>query len=304
MLYNLIVILGPTASGKTKLAARLAVELGGEILSADSRQVYRGMDIGTGKDLSEYVINGVRIPCHLIDIATPDHEFSVYEYQKRFFECFSDIRRRSLTAILAGGTGLYLEAVLRDYKMFEVPECAELRSELENLTMEELKERLLALNPSLHNTTDLTERRRLVRAIEIAEHAKKVGEKFHRYPFCVVPFIIGLRWDRNVLRERIKSRLKARMNGMIEEVRSLRLSGIRWERLISFGLEYRYVSLYLQGKLNRDELFETLNIRIGQYAKRQETWFRGMERRGLAIHWIENSDYDALRNLIRENMGV
>jgi tRNA dimethylallyltransferase len=303
MQYNLIVILGPTTSGKTGLAARLAGELGGEILSADSRQVYRGMDIGTGKDLDDYMINGVRIPCHLIDIVTPDYEFSVYEYQKRFFECFFDIHRRGVIPIMVGGTGLYLEAVLRDYRMPDVPECTELRNEIENLDMKELKERLLALNPSLHNTTDLTERNRLIRAIEIAEYTKRTEERFSQYSFRIVPLITGVRWDRKVLRERIRNRLKARMDGMIKEVRRLRLAGIGWERLDSFGLEYRYVSLYLRGKLNCEELFETLNIRIGQYAKRQETWFRGMERRGLAIHWIDNSDYSALRNLIRENMG-
>ena len=299
--YNLIVILGPTASGKTRLAARLAARIGAELISADSRQVYRGMDIGTGKDLGEYIVDGKPVPCHIIDVAEPGHLFSVFEFQQRFYECFREITARGRMPIVVGGTGLYIESILREYRMLPVPENEALREELKGQGMEELAARLLHLNPALHNTTDLTGRERLVRAIEIAEHTSKHGSKEVIERPVIAPLVIGVRWDRTVLRERITKRLKERLGqGMIEEVQRLHDSGISWERLDEMGLEYRYVSLHLQGKLTFDEMFKTLNIRIHQFAKRQGTWFRGMERRGITIHWIEGADEAALRELVKK----
>jgi tRNA dimethylallyltransferase len=298
--HNLIVILGPTASGKTRLAARLAADIGAELISADSRQVYRGMDIGTGKDLAEYVVDGKPVPYHLIDVAEPGHLFSVFEFQQRFYDYFRGITKRGRMPIVVGGTGLYLESVLREYRMTPVPENAVLRDELKGQGMEELAAKLLHLNPALHNTTDLTGRDRLIRAIEIAEHTFKhgPGEGIERPD--IVPLVIGVRWDRAVLRERITKRLKERLEqGMIEEVQRLHDSGIPWERLDEMGLEYRYVSLYLRGDLAYEEMFRTLNTRIHQFAKRQDTWFRGMERRGVTIHWIDKSDHDLLRELVK-----
>jgi len=298
--YNLIVILGPTATGKTRLAARLAAEIDAELISADSRQVYRGMDIGTGKDLAEYVVDGKPVPYHLIDVAEPGHLFSVFEFQQRFYECFREIRSRDRVPIVVGGTGLYIESVLREYRMLAVPENASLREEMEGQGMEELAARLLRLNPALHNTTDLTGRKRLIRAIEIAEHTSKHGSKEGIERPDIVPLVIGVRWERKILRERITKRLKERLEqGMIEEVQRLHDSGISWERLDEMGLEYRYVSHYLQGKLTYEEMFKTLNIRIHQFAKRQDTWFRGMERRGIKIHWIDGADEAALMAIVK-----
>jgi len=302
--YNLIVILGPTASGKTRLAARLAARIGAELISADSRQVYRGMDIGTGKDLAEYIVDGVSVPYHLIDVAEPGHLFSVFEFQQRFYECFREIRARGRMPIVVGGTGLYIESVLREYRMPPVPENEALREELEALSMEELAARLLRLNPALHNTTDLTGRERLIRAIEIAEHTSKHGTGDGIQRPDIVPLVIGVRWDRPVIRGRITKRLKERLDqGMIEEVQKLRDAGVSWERLDEMGLEYRYVSRYLRGEMSRDEMFKTLNIRIHQFAKRQDTWFRGMERRGISIHWIEGADEVSLRELVTKSLS-
>jgi tRNA dimethylallyltransferase len=303
--YNLIVILGPTATGKTRLAARLAAGIGAELISADSRQVYRGMDIGTGKDLAEYVADGKPVPYHLIDIAEPGHLFSVFEFQQRFYKCFQEITARGRMPLLVGGTGLYIESILRGYRMLPVHENTSLREELEGLGMEELAARLLRLNPALHNTTDLTGKERLIRAIEIAEHSSKHGSKEEIERPDMIPLVIGVRWDRALLRERITKRLRERLEqGMIEEVQRLHDSGISWERLDEMGLEYRYVSLYLQGKLTREEMFTTLNIRIHQFAKRQDTWFRGMERRGITIHWIDGADEAALITIVNRGPGT
>lgn len=298
-LYNLIVILGPTASGKTKLAARLAAWLGSEIISADSRQVYRGMDIGTGKDLGDYVIDGKKIPYHLIDIVDPEHDFSVFEYQRCFYRCFEEISSRGVIPIMVGGTGLYIEAVVKGYKMLEVPEDPRLREELQNVDMNTLRQTLLALNPSVHNTTDLLDRRRLIRAIEIAMYSKSRGVEGTISMPAIRPLVIGIRWDRNVLRERITHRLRERLKaGLVEEVQRLHESGIGWDRLAYFGLEYRYVGLYLQGVLRYERMCETLNTRIHQFAKRQETWFRRMERQGITIHWIEGDNVDEAKRII------
>lgn len=296
---NLIVILGPTASGKTNLATRLAKDLRSEIISADSRQVYRGMDIGTGKDLSEYVVDGIVIPCHLIDIVDPSYEFNVFEYQRRFFICFSEISSRGMIPIMAGGTGLYIESVLKGYRMLEVPESPKLREELEKEAMDALVKRLLRLNPASHNTTDLCDRKRLIRAIEIQEFTKAWHGSSDGAVPLIVPLVVGIYWERSFLRQRITHRLEERLqSGMIDEVNNLHASGIRWEKLDYFGLEYRYVGLYLRGILSYKDMFRTLNTRIHQFAKRQETWFRRMEKRGIEIRWINGNDYNSLKKII------
>lgn len=301
--YNLIVILGPTASGKTRIAARLARDLASEIISADSRQVYRGMDLGTGKDTSEFLVDGVTIPCHLIDVVDTDHEFNLFEYQKMFYRSFLDISERGLIPIMAGGTGLYIEAVVKDYRMLEVPEDFSLRGELQKMDMDAMRERLFKSNPALHNTTDTQDKSRLVRAIEIAEHSKMHEFAEETEHPAIKPFIIGIRWERSVLRDRITARLKKRIDmGMIEEVKNLHNQGVNWERLDSFGLEYRYVSRYLQGKMDFDEMFRELNTRIHQFSKRQMTWFRRMERQGIVINWVDNADYDSIKRLIEEHI--
>jgi len=301
--YNLIVILGTNASGKTRLAAKLAAETGSEIISADSRQVYRGMDLGTGKDLKEFIINGQRIPCHLIDIVDPDYDFSVFEYQKRFYQCFTEISRRGIIPIVTGGTGLYLEAIISGYDMVAVPENPALRKELDSRNIDTLREHLLSINPRLHNTTDLLDRKRLMRAIEIATYTAAYKGDENEVKPRIHPFVIGIRWNRNILRKRIVVRLRERLaEGMIDEVKRLRDKGISWEKLDFFGLEYRYISMYLKGEMGLDEMITTLGTKIGQFAKRQETWFRRMEKRGTMIHWIENGDYPSLISLIKQHV--
>ncbi|MDH3975384.1 MAG: tRNA (adenosine(37)-N6)-dimethylallyltransferase MiaA [Deltaproteobacteria bacterium] len=292
--YNLIVILGPTASGKTGLAVRLAGESGSEIISADSRQVYRGMDIGTGKELEEYG----NIPYHLIDIIDPAEEFSLFDYQQAFYEIFNDLRKRDIIPIMAGGTGLYLDAVIRAYDMLKVPQNRALRLELEPLSEEEIAERLLKLNPALHNTTDLKIKERIIRAIEIAIYEEEKGDEGPVHPE-IIPLVTGVRWKREVLRARITKRLKARLDaGLIDEVRFLHKSGISWERLDLFGLEYRFVAMYLKGEINKNDMFQKLNRAIHQFAKRQETWFRRMEKHGVKIEWIEEGDYERLKSYV------
>jgi tRNA dimethylallyltransferase len=283
--FNLLVILGPTASGKTRLGVQAARTLDGEIISADSRQVYRGMDLGTGKDLGEYG----EVPYHLIDIVEPGEQFSVFEFQRRFFDSFTDIRSRSRLPVLVGGTGLYLDAVLRGYRLVEVPENPTLRKELAKLSLEELGERLRGARPELHNTTDLRERGRLVRAIEITEGEEAAAPTLSPLP-PLSPVVFGVRWEREALRRRITARLKERLQqGLIEEVARLHASGIPYETLEFYGLEYRFVALHLKGELNRNDMFQKLNSAIHQFAKRQETWFRRMERQGTEIHWLEGA---------------
>jgi tRNA dimethylallyltransferase len=296
---NMLVVLGPTASGKTALGVRLAHAFGGEIISADSRQVYRGLDLGAGKDLSEYVIKGQAIPYHLIDVVDLSHEFSVFEYQQRCFAAFEEISRRGVLPVMVGGTGLYIEAVLKGYRMVEAPENPSLRRELAELSNETLSARLIALKPDLHNTTDLTDRNRLIRAIEIAEFSK------HHPPAPapeIRPFILGTRWERKTLRARIAKRLQQRFDaGMIAEVEGLRKQGVPLEKLHFLGLEYRYIAEFLEGRIaSYDELFQQLRIAICQFAKRQETWFRRMERNGVLIHWVDNADYDTAFALARK----
>jgi len=297
--FNLIVILGPTASGKTRLAARLAKEIGSEIISADSRQVYRGMDIGTGKDLKEYIIDGVAIPYHLVDVTDPDHEFNVFEYQQMFIRCFSEISSRGIVPVMVGGSGLYIESVVMGYRMIEVPENPTLRKELEKEDMQALSRRLIHIDPEVHNTTDLLDRKRLIRAIEIRKFTKMhEHESEDSFP-VITPLIIGVRCERSTLRRKITIRLKDRLcSGMIEEVKKLNESGIAWDKLDFFGLEYRYIGLYLQGRISYNDMFKKLNTRIHQFAKKQETWFRRMEKRGIQIRWIDIEDYDSIKGMV------
>lgn len=281
---SLLVVLGPTASGKTALGVRLALQAGGEIISADSRQVYRGMDIGTGKDLAEYG----DVPYHLIDIRDPSDEFSLFHFQQACLKALADIQGRGKVPVLVGGTGLYLESILRGYRLVEAPENPALRAELASLSHEELSGRLIQEAPSVHNTTDLLDRDRMIRAIEIAWH----GKVHQPDPLPDIrPLIFGIRWERSALRKRITDRLKERIaGGMIEEVRDLHASGISWERLEFFGLEYRFIARHLRGELNRNDMFQKLNSAIHDFAKRQETWFRRMERNGIAIHWLDGGN--------------
>ena len=277
---NLLVILGATASGKTRLGVQLAGRLNGEIVSADSRQVYCGMDIGTGKDLHEYQ----GIPYHLIDVAQPGHEFNLFRFQRLFLDAFSEISGRGVLPVLVGGSGMYLDCVLRGYRLTEVPENPELRTELASLSMPALAKRLTSSNPKLHNSTDLTERPRLMRAIEIAEYE---GVESEPWP-DMVPFTIGIRWERAQLRERITNRLKERLAaGMIEEVERLHASGTTWEQLEFYGLEYRYLARYLKGELSGNDMFQKLNSAIHDFAKKQENWFKRMQNHGTVIHWVE-----------------
>jgi tRNA dimethylallyltransferase len=296
--HNLLVILGPTASGKTGLAVGLAREFGGEIISADSRQVYRGMDSGTGKDLAEYSRGGDLVPYHLIDIVDPAEEFSLYKYQTLFYQCFQEITGRGKIPMMVGGTGLYLEAVIRQYRLPEVPENRALRVELAGETIESIRKRLVAVSPQMHNTTDLCQRERVIRAIEIAEFMRMNPED-GAPPLLLLPLVIGIRCEREQLRRRITDRLISRLaEGMIGEVNALHEKGISWERMDSFGLEYRYIARHIEGKISADEMFRILNIRIHQYAKRQETWFRRMEKKGIKIHWIEGADVVRASSLI------
>lgn len=300
---NLIVILGPTASGKTAMAARLAAEIGGEIISADSRQVYRGMDIGTGKDLEEFRIDGRVVPCHLIDILDPDQEFNVFEFQKRFYEIFSALREKRILPVLVGGTGLYLESVLTSYFLPEAEPDERLREELAGLTMGELQDVLLAMKPQLHNQTDLHDRQRLIRKIEI-EKARQNPPKGQTCFPRIHAGIFGILRPRAELKKRISARLHLRLaGGMIEEVFRLREEGVSWERLESFGLEYRFIARYLQKKMTRDEMVSGLETAIGQFAKRQMTWFRRMEKKGVSIEWIPGGDYPALSSRVMKMLS-
>ena len=283
--YDLITVLGPTACGKTQLAVALADRLGGEILSADSRQVYRGMDIGTGKDLADYNIGGHSIPYHLIDIAEPGSKYNVYEFQGDFLKAYREVVSRGVLPIMCGGTGLYLESVLRGYRLIPVPENPELRKSLEGKTLAELTE-ILKGYKTLHNTTDVDTCKRAIRAIEIEECYRNTPVETGQFP-DIRSLNIGVDISRELRRERISSRLEKRLQeGMIDEVRGLLDRGIPAEDLIYYGLEYKYVTLYVTGQLEYKNLLQELEVAIHQFAKRQMTWFRGMERRGIKIEWI------------------
>jgi len=286
MIYDLITILGPTASGKTSLAASLADRLNTEIISGDSRQVYRRMDLGTGKDLVDYVVNGHFIPYHLIDIVEPGYKYNVFEYQRDFLKAYEEISTKGKLPILCGGTGMYIESVLKGYRLLPVPENPELRSSLIGKSLEELTH-ILEGYKKLHNSTDVDTVKRVIRAIEIEEYYKQQSPEYREFP-SLRSLIIGVDIDRELRREKITRRLKQRLDeGMVEEVRGLLEEGIPAENLIYYGLEYKFLTQYAIGELTYEEMFHQLEIAIHQFAKRQMTWFRGMERRGFTIHWLD-----------------
>lgn len=287
---RMITILGPTASGKTDLATHLAARLNAEIISADSRQVYRGMDIGTGKDLADYMVDGHVVPYHLIDICEPGTKYNLFRYQQDFLDCYEDIRSRGALPILCGGTGLYIEAVLKGYSLSPVPQNPELRAELERKSLEELTHLLADLKERnhsvMHNKTDVDSCQRAIRAIEIETYNLTKSTEERLCP-SIDSLIIGVNIDREERRRKITKRLKERLKaGMIDEVDGLLKRGIPANDLVYYGLEYKFVTEYIIGKLTYEEMFRQLEIAIHQFAKRQMTWFRGMERRGFTIHWI------------------
>jgi tRNA dimethylallyltransferase len=287
MKYNLLTILGPTATGKTGLAAHLAAKINGEIISADSRQVYRGMDLGTGKDYADYFVDGVEIASHLVDIEEAGVHYNVFRFQSDFIRVFNEIRSRNKFPVLCGGSGLYIEAVLKNYRLIEVPPNKELRKELEGKTLQELTEILKNLKPKLHNHTDVETDRRAIRAIEIEKYYAENPQFDSSFPE-IRSLNIGIDFDRELRRQRITARLKQRLNeGMLDEVKRLLDLGLTPEQLIYYGLEYKYLTLHLTGELSYNEMFRQLEIAIHQFAKRQMTWFRGMEKRGTKIHWID-----------------
>ncbi len=286
MKLDLLTIVGPTASGKTALAVAVASQLGAEILSGDSRQVYRGMDLGTGKDIAEYTLSDKTIPYHLIDIVDAGTRYNVYQYQQDFLSAYEDVKSRERLPILCGGTGLYVEAVLKGYRLLTVPQNPVLRAELEHKSLDELT-KILSTYKMLHNTTDVDTAKRAVRAIEIAEYNLQHASEEIPFP-ALNSLLIGVSIDRELRREKITRRLHERLQqGMIQEVQGLLAKGIAPEDLIYYGLEYKYLTLYAIGKLSYDEMVQQLEIAIHQFAKRQMTWFRGMERRGFTIHWID-----------------
>lgn len=298
MSYNLITILGPTAAGKTNLGVKLAYQFNGEIISADSRQVYRGMDIGTGKDLSEYFINETQIKYHLIDVIDPKDEFNLFEFVKRFNLSYSEILKKNKKPVMVGGTGLYLSAILQNYKLNKADFNNSYIEQLKELSANELASTLLKLNPKLHNTTDLLEKDRIIKAIAI-ERAKQKNEIISS---DVNSFNIGVFLSRDEIKSKIKIRLKHRLeNGMIKEVKSLIDSGINFKRLKLFGLEYKFVVMYLNGELNYNDMHQKLNSAINSFAKRQMTWFRKMGKEGCKINWIEGNNYAKAEKLIKRN---
>ena len=286
----LITILGPTACGKTSVATALAAKIGGEIISADSRQVYRGMDIGTGKDLADYVVDGHKVPYHLIDIVEPGTKYNLFEFQRDFHDAYNDIVARGAVPVLCGGTGLYIEAVLKGYSLSTVPQNQELRDRLEGKSLEELTALLTDLKrrngSNMHNRSDVDSCQRAIRAIEIEEHNLHNPMPDRDLP-PVPSVVVGIDIDREERRAKITRRLRQRLDeGMVDEIKTLIDSGVQPDDLIYYGLEYKFVTEYVIGKLTYNEMFRQLEIAIHQFAKRQMTWFRGMERRGLNIHWI------------------
>jgi tRNA dimethylallyltransferase len=287
-IYDLLVVTGPTASGKTALAAAIAQRTGGEIISADSRQVYRGMNLGTGKDYEDYVVNGTQVPCHLIDIVDPGYKYNVFEYQRDFIRVFTDMKKRNIFPVVCGGSGMYADSIISGYKMFEVPPDSGLRIELEKKPMEELKEILLTYK-NLHNTTDIDTKKRIIRAIEIEHSSRNKAKQSEGFP-KIRALLTGIIFDRDTRRKMISERLKQRLDsGMIDEVKQLLDQGISAETLIYYGLEYKFIAFYLIGKISYEVMVRDLEIAIHQFAKRQMTWFRGMERRGVKINWIDGN---------------
>ena len=289
--YNSVIVLGPTAVGKTSIGVARAAQFNGEIISADSRQTYRHLDIGSGKDLDEYTVDGRQIPYHLIDIIDLPDEYTVYNYQQDFYRAFKDICAREKLPIVVGGTGMYIDAIVRDYQLVNLPENPELHAQLEATPLAELAARLLELQPDLHTKNDLLEKDRVIKALEIIEARKAGYDTTSIERPLIKPFIIGTTLDRPKIWENISIRLRERLdNGMLEEVQSIHDSGITWERLEKLGLEYRYCSLFLKGDLKtKEQLYDELFIAIRQFAKRQETWFRMMEKKGVEIHWLSHN---------------
>ena len=305
MKYDLITIIGPTASGKTPLAAALANKLGTEIISGDSRQVYRRMDLGTGKDLVDYTVDGHEVPYHLIDIVEPGYKYNVFEYQRDFLKAYEEITAKGKLPVLCGGTGMYVESVLKGYRLLPVPENPELRSSLEGKSLEELTH-ILEGYKKLHNSTDVDTAKRAIRAIEIEEYYKQQPPEYREFP-SMHSLIVGVNIDRELRREKITRRLKQRLDeGMVEEVRGLLAEGIHPDNLIYYGLEYKFLTQYAIGELTYEEMFLQLETAIHQFAKRQMTWFRGMERRGFTIHWLDatlpmEEKLERIINLINTN---
>jgi tRNA dimethylallyltransferase len=285
---TLIVITGPTATGKTRLAACVAAKCDGEVISADSRQVYRGMDIGTGKDLHDFIVDDLLVPYHLVDIVEPGYEYNVFEFQQDFVKAFTHIQKRHKQGILCGGTGLYIEAALKGYPLQKVERDEALREKLQLLTNEELAAMLAKMRP-LHNTTDTDDRERLIRAVEIETFQKKNPVQKGIYP-KFIPIIFAIHFERNIIRQRITERMERRLEaGMLNEINRLLESGLKPGQLKFYGLEYRILTQYATGEISYNEMFSTLNTAIHQFAKRQMTWFRRMERQGITIHWIDGN---------------
>lgn len=297
--YNLITILGPTAVGKTKLAVNLASKYNGEIISADSRQVYRGMDIGTGKDLSEYNTDAGQTPHHLIDIIDPTEEFDLFQFNKLFYKSFEEITERRKLPFLVGGTGLYLHSILSPYNLKPVDFNTPRAKELNKLDLSTLRNILVAKSDSLHNTTNLTDKKRMIKAILIAEAERRKDE----FQTSIHSLTIGVRLPREQIKRRITERLKYRLqNGMIDEVNDLLKKGVTHDKLQFFGLEYKFISDHLKGELNYNDMFQKLNSAIHNFAKRQMTWFRKMEREGIEINWIDGQDVNAAKKIINDKM--
>lgn len=298
MKEKLIVILGPTAVGKTRFAVKLASNFDGEIISADSRQVYKRMDIGTGKDLGDYKIDDNEIPYHLIDIIEPSEEFDLFHFQKLFQISFSQIISKSRIPFLVGGTALYIHSILKNYQMLEVEFNSLRHKELETLPIEELRDLVIEKRTNVHNTTDLIEKERMIKAILVSEQKKSVIEKDN---IEFKNFVIGLKDDREAIKKSITNRLKKRLeSGMIEEVEELVQSGISYEKLDFFGLEYKFIGRHIKGELNYNDMFQKLNSSIHKFAKRQMTWFRKMEREGINIHWVEKGKEDEIYSKVYE----
>ena len=300
--HDIIVITGPTATGKTRLAALVAARLGGEVISADSRQVYRGMDIGTGKDLEDYIVDGVMVPYHLIDIADAGYRYNVYEYQRDFLDAFDDLKRRQCFPVVCGGSGMYVDSIVSGYRLIQVPVNYQLRSLLSGRSLDELTE-ILSHYKSLHNKTDVDTAKRAVRAIEIADYY--LHNPVDENPFPVKnPLVVAVFLDRDTRRQRISDRLKARLDsGMIDEVQRLLAAGIHPDDLVYYGLEYKFVTLYLLNRMSFEEMAQKLETEIHRFAKRQMTWFRGMERRGIIINWIDGQLPDEQRAELVLSMG-
>lgn len=292
--FNMLVVLGSTASGKTKLAVALAQMLNGEIISADSRQVYRGLDIGSGKDLDEYQ----DIKHHLIDIVDPGYEYNIFDFQQNVIDAYQEITNKNKLAIMAGGSALYVDSILKGYRLIEVPENIALRASLATLSHDDLVNKLQQLKPNLHNTTDLIDRDRLVRAIEITQGEHDAQGSHNDFP-DLKPLIFAIRWPREVIRQRITERLKVRMEqGLIEEVAQLHAQDVSWETLYFYGLEYRFIAQHLQGQLSKNDCFQKLNSAIHQFSKKQDTWLRRLERNGTNIHWLDG-DKDVLAQAVK-----